>query len=378
MIPSPPASAVPRIALTGGGTAGHVFPLLAVASAYQAARPDTACVFIGAEGDPTAQLAAAAGLAVRTVPAAPLFGVGPRGKLRALSRLLRGRREARRLLAAEAIQLVIGSGGYVSAAPLLAAHRLGLVTALIEPNAAPGLTNRLLGRLVDRVYLGTADALPQFSARRALVTGVPLRAGLTRTRATGDGGARVLVTGGTQGSPFLNAEAPELLAAVRRALPSLRIWHQAGELHAAAVAAAYRRADLPARVDGFIADIGEAYTWADVVVSAGGAITLAELAAVGVPALVVPRASVARDHQADNARAFAEHVGVWASERHWDRQAQAAWLTARLREAVARPTTPSPPPAAAAIIVEDCDRLLAAARAHGRRPLSTNGESRPR
>jgi len=344
-----------RVALAGGGTAGHVFPLLAVAQAYRAARPDVALLFIGAEGGDEGRLAQTAGFECVALPAAPLFGVGPLGQLRAAWRVLRARRAARTLLAARGIELVIGSGGYVSAAPLLAARRLGLATAIIEPNVAPGLTNRLLGRLVDRIYLGSDAARVHFAAARTLVTGVPVRPGLLARRTPRTPGPpRVLVTGGSGGSAFLNRAAPALLAALRDRLGGLEVWHQSGSGDAVVVGSAYDAAGIAARVEPFIADMAAAYTWADVGLAAAGAVTLAELAAVGLPALVVPLSTAAEDHQTANARAFAAAGhGHWTSEGAWNVVA----LAARLADALAATPTPVTISAAQAI-VSDCEERL--------------------
>ncbi len=361
-----PPPAPRRVAFAGGGTAGHVFPLLAIASAYRAARPEAVMLFIGADGDPLVSLADGAGLNVATVPAAPLFGVGPLGWLRAAGAFLRGQRAARRLLRAECVELVIGSGGYASAAPLCAARRLGLVTAIFEPNAGPGLTNRILGALVDRVYLGNAKAHPRFAPRRALVTGIPLRRDLAHRQPRRAGLAHVLITGGTQGSPFLNREAPALLAAVRQQVAGLAVWHQAGGGDLAAITESYRRMGLEARVDAFIDDMRDAYGWADVAVSAGGAVSLAELAAAQLPTLVVPRASVAEDHQTANARDFAAGGrGRCASEGEWQRADEAEWLTAQLLAVAAAPRLAGPSATAADAaeqIVRDCEQMLIAPR----------------
>ncbi|MEO8606134.1 MAG: UDP-N-acetylglucosamine--N-acetylmuramyl-(pentapeptide) pyrophosphoryl-undecaprenol N-acetylglucosamine transferase, partial [bacterium] len=248
----------------------------------------------------------------------------------------------------------IGSGGYVSAAPLLAARRLGLATAIIEPNVAPGLTNRLLGRLVDRIYLGSAAARARFAPARTLVTGVPIRPGLPGSRGPRmNGPIRALVTGGSGGSAFLNRAAPALLAALRDRLGALDVHHQSGSGDAAAIAEAYRQAGLAARVEPFIADMAAAYAWADVAVAAAGAVTLAELAAVSLPALVVPLSTAADDHQTANARAFAAAAhGQWTSERDWDVDALSGWL--------AHAACAAPPATvdAARAIVDDCEREL--------------------
>ncbi|MDX2167197.1 MAG: glycosyltransferase [Deltaproteobacteria bacterium] len=351
------ARAPRRVALAGGGTAGHVFPLLAVAAAYRARLPDVALLFLGAAGGDEGRLASEAGLECAALPAAPWFGVGPLGQLRAAWRVGSSRRAARALLTARGIELVVGSGGYVSAAPLLAARQLGLATAIIEPNIAPGLTNRLLGRLVDRVYLGSAAAAAHFGAAQRLVTGVPVRPDLAApATARRAGPPRLLVTGGSGGSAFLNRAAPALLAALQGRVGPLAVHHQSGSGDPQAVAAAYAGLGIAAQVEPFIADMPGAYAWADAAVAAAGAVTLAELAAVGLPALVVPLSTASEDHQTANARAFAAAGhGHWCGEADWDRDALAAWLASALDRA---PAEPAPSVDAAAVIVSDCEAIL--------------------
>lgn len=344
-----------RVALAGGGTAGHVFPLLAVADAWRARRPEVELLFLGAVGGEECALAEAAGLVCVALPAAPLVGTGAGGLARALWCLTRGWRAARAVLAAHRIEAVLGSGGYVSAAPLLAARQLGLHTAILEPNVAPGLTNRVLGRLVDRVYLGHAAARARMPAARTLMTGIPVRpqVGAASAARRAVPRARVLVTGGSGGSPFLNREAPALLAALRERGGALAIHHQTGGGAAGAVAAAYAACGLDARVEPFIADMPAAYAAADVAITAAGAVTLAELVAAGLPALTVPLASAAADHQTANARAFAAAGhGRWVAEADWAREALADWLAETLHR---RPATPPSAADAAAVIVADLD-----------------------
>ena len=189
------------------------------------------------------------------------------------------------------------------------------LTALHEANVVPGLTNRFLARLVDRVYLGWAAAQDSFRKASTLVSGNPIRpevaaVGAARARVPGvDGRARILVTGGSQGSPFLNEHAPELLRRVAALGVPIDIRHQTGQHDPEPVRRAYDRAGLAAEVDRHIDDMPVAYRAADFAVVCPGAITLAELAAAGLPCLLVPLGKAAGDHQTPNAVAFAEATG---------------------------------------------------------------------
>src|SRR5712692_3331133 len=223
------------IAVVGDGTAGHVYPALAIADAYRQFCDTADLLFIGAPDGFAARLAPSHGYRVALVPSGPLFGVGVAGKLRTLWRLGVGVRQARRVLRAAETKLVIGVGGYASAAALLAAKSLRLATAIYEANTVPGLTNALLGRFVDRIYLGFAAAGWGFPADRTLVTGNPVRprilavGGKERIAPHGTGRpVHILVTGGSLGAPFLNQQVPDLLARVAARGLSIEVRHQVG------------------------------------------------------------------------------------------------------------------------------------------------------
>jgi UDP-N-acetylglucosamine--N-acetylmuramyl-(pentapeptide) pyrophosphoryl-undecaprenol N-acetylglucosamine transferase len=357
------------VALVAGGTAGHVYPALAIADAYRGAIPGVRILFIGTTGGAEARLVPLHGYRLEPVPGSPLFGVGPRAKARALADVVRGTLVARRLLKAEGVQLVIGSGGYVTAGTLLAARSLGLFTAIHEANAQPGLTNRLLGRIVQRVYLGFEAAGTAFPVGRTVVSGTPIRSEVASLAARpkeipADRCAHVLVMGGSLGSSFLNRRAPELMTQLVRRGVRLEVRHQAGDSNPASVRAAYRGAGVKADVCRFIDDVSEAYGWADFALTCAGAGTLAELAAVGLPSLLVPLSSASEDHQVANAKAFAETTGgAWVCEQAWHADELAdqvvallsdsnAWAAASARARRLART------AAAHDLVADCERCL--------------------
>jgi UDP-N-acetylglucosamine--N-acetylmuramyl-(pentapeptide) pyrophosphoryl-undecaprenol N-acetylglucosamine transferase len=311
-----------RVALVAGGTAGHVYPALEVGRAYQQAVPDARVLFIGTTNGFESRLVPAHGYRLELVPGAPLFGVGIAGKALAIARLLTGARRARTILRNERIELAIGFGGFSSAGTMLAARTLGLHTAILESNASPGLTNRLLGRVVSRTYLGCAMAGAAFEPTKTLVTGVPVRPEIMRTgtdrRANPDGRFHVLVTGGSHGSDFLNRHAAELLRFLAARGVAVDVRHQAGAWDLEAASRTYARAGISVSVTSYIEDMADAYAWAHFAISCAGAGTLAELAASGLPALLVPLAGASEDHQTANARTFtAVSGGLWVRENDW-------------------------------------------------------------
>lgn len=361
------------IALATGGTAGHVTPALAVAEAIRRRWPQAAVQFLGSTTGFEARLVAAHGHAFTPLPAAPWHGVGPAARLRALERLLAGRRAARHALRAAAAQVVVGFGGYASAGAVLAARGLGLGAVVHEANARPGLSNRVLGRVAARICVAWPEAAAAFAdAPRVRCTGMPIRAELAAL-AAGErppprpDRLRLLVCGGSLGSPFLNQRAPELARALRAAGLAVEVWHQAGARPLLDdVRAAYAEARVPARVQPHVDDVAAAYRWADAAVACAGAATLAELAAAGLPAVLVPLAAAADDHQADNAAAFARAAGTpWVRETQWDAAALAAGLAPLARDpglwaAHARRVRALARPDAADAVVTACAELISA------------------
>jgi UDP-N-acetylglucosamine--N-acetylmuramyl-(pentapeptide) pyrophosphoryl-undecaprenol N-acetylglucosamine transferase len=348
-----------------------VYPALAIADAYRAAHRDVEVRFAGAPDGPAARLLALRGLSLEPVAGAQLANVGLAARLAAVPRVLAGMAQARRLLRAHGARLVLGLGGYASGAVLLAARTLGARVAIHEANAVPGIANRLLAPVVHRVYLGSAQAAPRFPAARSVVTGHPVRADIAalaaERRAPPDRyrAARVLILSSTRGEAFLAARAPGLLAEIERRGVAVEALHQTGEMRADDVANAYRRVGVKVTVAPYLDEIASAYRWADLVVARAGAGTVAEAAAAGVPALLVPLADAAGDHQAANAAAVAaDGAGLAVREAEWRGDALAARLVALLGDpaqwsAVAAAARRRAAPDAAARIVTDCEALMA-------------------
>ena len=299
-------SAAP-VLIMAGGTGGHVFPGLAVARQLQD------------WGVPVVWLGTHAGLEARVVPAAgiPLEFLNIRG--------LRGNGTLRWVLApaviaravAQAVVVlrrhrprsVLGMGGYAAGPGGVAAWLLRKPLYLHEQNAVPGFTNRLLSRLARLVMTGFPVSFP--NARQTEATGNPVRAALFETEAPErrlagrTGPLRILVVGGSLGAQVLNQVVPQALASVSPRL-SFEIRHQAGTKTLETAEDAYRRYGVPVALEVFIEDMAEAYGWADLVISRAGALTVAELAAVGVASCLVPLPYAVDDHQTANARYLAD------------------------------------------------------------------------
>lgn len=322
------------VALVTGSTAGHVFPAMSVADALRRLPAAPRVFFVAGDDGPAPDALRAAGETVVFVRASPIKREAAPGVARAAANVARSFFQSRALLGRERPSLVIGFGSYVSGGVLLAAKSLGIRTAIHEANVQPGLANRLLSPVVDRIYLASAAAQPYFPAARTLVVGMPVRDAMRDVRAHAPDGrsAHLLVTSSSRGEAFLAREVPPMLAALAREGLSISVTHQTG----AAVQdlrCAYAAAGVAADVVAFIADVASEYRKAHAAVVRGGASTLAELASAGLPAIVVPLADASDDHQRANADAFqAAGAGLCLPEDRWTQNAAASWLGDVLRD----------------------------------------------
>lgn len=313
------------VLVAGGGTAGHVFPAIAVAKEL-ARRADVEPVFVGVPDRLEARLVPEAGFRLHEIAAVSV----PRRPSPALLKLPFAIRAAvracERIAREESAAAVATFGGYVSFPLDRAAKRLGLPLVIHEQNAVPGLTNRVAARWADRVavtFPGSADRFPH--PERCAVTGDPVREDLLALDRDADrAGARqafglapdvptLLVFGGSQGARSLNRAVTE--AHERWGVESLQILHAAGRgLHDEAVAAwepvRAARPGIRVEVVDFIDDMARAYAAADVVVCRAGATSIAELTVLGLPAVLVPYPHATGDHQTANARALDQTGGA--------------------------------------------------------------------
>jgi len=299
-----------RVIIAGGGTGGHVFPGIAVARELLARRPDARVTFVGTARGLEARVVPREGFELDVIRTAGLKGKSFGQMMRGASLLPLGLVDAWRTVARRRPQLVIGVGGYSSGPVVLMAACRGVPTMLLEQNAVPGLTNRLLAPVV-KVAAVTYESTAQYFGAKAVVTGNPVRPEFvtgssqeTVETAADRRGVRLLVFGGSQGAHAINLAMVE--AASRLSPETIEgIVHQAGERDVALVRAAYERAGLSAEVEPFLYDMGARLETADLVVCRAGATTLAELTAAGRAAILIPLPTATDDHQRKNAEALA-------------------------------------------------------------------------
>jgi UDP-N-acetylglucosamine--N-acetylmuramyl-(pentapeptide) pyrophosphoryl-undecaprenol N-acetylglucosamine transferase len=290
------------VMIIAGGTGGHVFPGLAVAEELR--RRDVPVIWLGTRHGLESRVVPAAGIGIEWLDVRGLRRRGLRGWLTAPWMIARGTLQAVRAMRRHRPRSVLGMGGYVSGPGAAAARLLGIPLLIHEQNALPGFTNRRLIPLAVRVMTGFAGVFD--GVGKVVHTGNPVRAAIAAVpppaeRARDEGPLHLLVLGGSQGAAALNEALPAALARLDAKLRP-QVWHQAGRQHLDQAGARYRRDGIDARVEPFIDDMAAAYAWADLAICRAGALTVAELAAAGVPAVLVPFPFAADDHQTANAR----------------------------------------------------------------------------
>ena len=290
------------ILIMAGGTGGHVFPGLAVARGLMERGVPVA--WLGTRRGMESRLVPLAGIPLHHVSVGGLRGKGMWTRLLAPFRLLLALSQSLALMLRLRPRAVIGMGGFVSGPGGVAAWLTRRPLLIHEQNAVAGLTNRLLARIATRVLEAFPGSIPD--EHEAIAVGNPVRAEISaieapRVRLAGrQGPVRLLVFGGSQGALRINELVP---AAIALLPPSLRpeILHQTGERSRDLTAEAYRQAGIEARVTPFIDDMTAAYAWADLAICRSGALTVSELAAAGLAAILIPFPAAVDDHQTRNA-----------------------------------------------------------------------------
>lgn len=303
-----------NIVIAAGGTGGHLYPAIALAREFQRVRPGASALFVGTTRGLESRVVPREGFPLRLITAKPFMGVGRLGAAKALAALPAGIWESVRLLKAQRADLVIGVGGYTSPAVLLAAVLLRKPRVILEPNSYPGLANKLLGPLVQLVFLAFGSAAEFFPRVKVRVVGTPLRQEFlepvqARTQGSEDGRMHLVIFGGSQGAKAINGAMVDALPYLTDLRDRLLITHQTGEQDRESVAQGYAKHKVRADVRPFLYDMPLVLRSADLVVSRAGAMTIAELAACGCPAILVPLPQAIYNHQAKNA-AVMESAGA--------------------------------------------------------------------
>lgn len=303
----------PTVLLAGGGTGGHVFPLVAVAHAIKHLNPAVRAVFVGTARGMETKFVPEQGFELELMDALPMRGGGIGGVFRGALRAAALVPAARELIHKYDARAVLSIGGYAAGPVCVAARTLGLPVGLMEPNSVIGLANRLSAPFVQRAYTAFEVTERNFSPGVVVHSGVPLRPGFDQVPPRlAQGPIRVLVLGGSQGAKALNQLVPAALCQVRQ---HVVVTHQCGAAHLEAVTARYQEcgasssSKLQVEVIPFIDDMPRALADADLVIGRAGAGAVSEIAAVGRPSLLVPYPFASGDHQRGNAEAL-ERAGA--------------------------------------------------------------------
>lgn len=332
-----------RFVVTGGGTGGHIYPALAIARGLEQRFPGCSIMYLGTDRGLEADIVPKAGLEFHAVRAVGIKRSLSLHNLKVPWEALVGYWESRRLIRGFAPRAVVGTGGYVCGPVLLAATRLKIATLIHEQNAFPGITNRILSRVVDRVAVTFEDSLPYFPPRSgARTVGLPVRPEVLtaqRQRARdkfgiGEHELLVLSFGGSQGAYSLNqamAQAVESLAH-RSGLKLLHVTGR-GQYEKFKQMIKERGFDIDAlgniTIMPYLYEMPAALAAADLVISRAGAATLAEITVRGLPSLLVPFPYATGNHQQHNARAL---VTRGAAEMIKDQEFSGGVLVERLEQ----------------------------------------------
>jgi UDP-N-acetylglucosamine--N-acetylmuramyl-(pentapeptide) pyrophosphoryl-undecaprenol N-acetylglucosamine transferase len=302
-----------NVVVAAGGTGGHLYPAIAVAREFLRRDPATQVTFVGTERGIEGTVLAHEGFDLDLISAKPLMGKDLLERTKALAALPVTLWQSWRLLKRRRADLVIGVGGYTSPAVLLAAFLVRIPGVILEPNAYPGLANRVAAPLARRIFLAFDSTRRFFSPKTVRVVGMPVRqAFLERPPVSGQGALphrpHVLIFGGSQGAKAINTAVIEALPSLR-AIKGLRVTHQTGAQDRERVALAYREAGLEAEVVSFLYDMPAVLRSADLVVARAGGMTVAELTVCGKAAVLIPLPTAIYNHQALNA-AVMESAGA--------------------------------------------------------------------
>jgi len=292
-----------RILIAGGGTGGHLFPGIAIAQVFETKDPQNRVLFVGARRKIALQILRQHGYETKEIESEAIVGKNLTHAAYAVYKVLKGLRQSFSILKDFSPHLVVGVGGYSSGPMVLAAYILRIKTALHEQNVLPGLTNRILSRFVDKIFISFPESKNYFSSKKTILTGNPIRQELLKDQDLSHlkRGFTLLIIGGSQGAHQVNARFISCLPYLEDLKESLNIIHQTGERDFEYVNNSYHNLPFKGKVFPFIDDMAWAYGQSDLVIGRAGATTIAELTALGKPSILIPYPYASGNHQKMNA-----------------------------------------------------------------------------
>ncbi len=303
---------ITKVLVTGGGTGGHLFPGIAVAEKFLSRFPEGQVLFVGTERVVDARALQNRQFSTITLKSGALKGKSIIGRLSTLLQMPLSIGKALRIIHGFKPDLVFGVGGYVTGPVVLAAKLLSIPTCIHEQNSIPGMANRLLGKLANKIFISIPGSETYFPVGKSVLTGNPVRGELlgkmdTKVKKQ----TTLLVLGGSQGAHKVNSlVAGTLVNEVENLPEDFKVVHQTGLRDEEEINQIYKRAGIQARVAAFFDDMVSVYEGADLAVSRAGATTLAELSVLQIPALLIPYPYAADNHQEKNASYIVEAGGA--------------------------------------------------------------------
>ncbi len=326
-----------RVIIAGGGTGGHLFPGLAVAEEFKSRDASTEVIFVGTEYGIEARVVPREGYPIKFLRAEGLIGVSTLKKMRAMVKVLFSVIDSYRIIKKIKPDIVIGVGGYASGAIMLVAFLMSIPTMILEQNSIPGFTNKMLGKFVNTVCITYQESISFFRRAKTFLTGNPVRMQVLRGSIESayrifsleKGIFTIFAFGGSSGAKSINIALIDALNYLHDLKDKIQFLHQTGLKDYENIRQAYRKREFKGTITPFIYQMGEAYAVADIVISRAGATTLAELTALGKPAILIPYPYAAGNHQELNARKLLE---MGAAKMILDRELNGEILARNIRE----------------------------------------------
>lgn len=303
-----------RIVIAGGGTGGHIFPGIAVAKALSEKIKLSEIIFAIGNKPIEKEILAPYGYKTVSFKIEGIKGKNPYKMAKSLFMIPKSLFQAASFLKEFSPNVVLGVGGYSSGPVCLAAKLMGIATAIHEQNSYPGLTNRILNKVVDKIFISFEESKRFFCHKKTILTGNPVRETFfdnPESDSYRNDVFTIFVSGGSQGSTAINNIIITASCLLKEQGLTFKIIHQAGQNDYERISALYKEKGIDAIVFPFIDDIKKIYAQADVVIARAGASTIFELAAMGKPSILIPFPYAANDHQTENARSMASCGGAF-------------------------------------------------------------------
>jgi len=308
-----------RIVIAGGGTGGHLFPGIAIAEEFIKRDDKTKVIFIGTQRGIEGRLLGQLGYELKEVNIEGVKGRGMKALVKVVYQIPKSLWQSRRILKQFCPDIVVGVGGYASGPAVLAAHFMGIPTAIAEQNAIPGVTNKILAKFADKIFVTYEQSKTCFPQAKVIFSGNPVRAsfGTKSVRTKKERAYRqLLIFGGSQGAEAINKGVMDMLPQLQGMKDKVCILHQTGSRQLDEMKKAYEQFGIQAEVTPFIVGMADAYADADLIICRAGATSLAEITAAGKAAVLIPYPWAANDHQLKNALALeAEGAAIMISEK---------------------------------------------------------------